>query len=526
VNFASWEYGFLLVATLILFWSLPSRWRIHTLLVSSYYFYMSWDARFVALLLTSTTTYYLCGLGIAKREKSLWQVAGFSLLPGIWLSLCAIFHIQEKLIDNSTLLTAYCLPPVMVIAHQWIGRPRSAEDRQKAFLGLALIINLALLGFFKYFNFFADSTTALLDRCGLHTEWFFPQVILPVGISFYTFQAISYVVDIRNGKIKPTDCFVTFATYLAFFPQLVAGPIERSAKLLPQFLNPAKWDPTHLQVGLRLLLIGFFKKLFVADNCAIIANHVFSGEAGELNTAWALLGVLAFAFQIYGDFSGYSDIARGSARLLGIELTLNFKSPFNALNPSDFWRRWHITLSTWFRDYVYIPLGGNRSSKWKISRNLAIAMILAGLWHGAAWTFILWGAYHAFILIVFHHSHKWQRLSESGRSGKLISWALMSVLTLLGWAIFRAESMAQLNIWWTSIFQWQVEGALDWQKPTQWLALHIVPLLLLQWATRNKCDESSLDQVHWIGRGFIYMFLLLLTASSMVNDKDFIYFQF
>ncbi len=426
----------------------------------------------------------------------------------------------------SGFVSAFALPVIMLTAHAGIGRIADQKARSKTFLWLALGINLGLLAFFKYFNFFVESTAAMLTQIGLEPSWTLLNIVLPVGISFYTFQAISYVVDIHKGRIQPTGDFTTFATYLAFFPQLVAGPIERSTGLLPQLLKPPNWETNHLHSGARLLLVGFFKKVFVADNCAILASHVFSTHSSELNTAWALIGVTAFAFQIYGDFSGYSDIARGSARLLGIQLTLNFRLPYLALNPSDFWRRWHITLSTWFRDYVYIPLGGNKETAWMTCRNLALAMLLAGLWHGASWTFILWGAYHALLLGAFHQSQLWQQTAAANWPRKAAAWLLMLVLTLLGWAIFRAESIPQLFDWLNALGQWHNPDALDWRKPSRWLWLHIVPLLLLQGATFKQEDEASLSHLHWAARGVVYLLLFILTVTSMVNDKEFIYFQF
>ena len=526
MNFVSLEYGCLLVVAFILFWISPQPWRIRLLFAASYLFYMAWDVRFVALLLASTTTYYLCGLGIANKHKSLRKIALFASLPGVWLGLCAAFEIQEKTISNEALIAAFSFIPIMLGGSQLIGKMSSDQGRRKGFLWLALGINLGLLGFFKYFNFFAESVGGLVEQFGLTSSWTLTHIILPVGISFYTFQAISYIVDIKNEKTKPTNCFITFGTYLAFFPQLIAGPIERSTKLLPQLEAPRKWDNAHLQIGLRLLLIGFFKKLFVADNCAILANYVFAPDNLEINTAWALLGVVAFAFQIYGDFSGYSDMARGSARLLGIELTMNFCFPYFALNPSEFWRRWHITLSSWFRDYVYIPLGGNQGTWVATCRNLTITMVLAGLWHGAAWTFILWGAYHACLLMAFHYCPRWQQACQSGRAARFACWVGMCGFTLFGWAIFRSDSIFQFYLWFTGIFQCQAIGVMEWEKPARWLLLHIGPLLLLQCATIKDRNEASLDHHHWLTRGFIYLLLFIFTVTSMVNDQEFIYFQF
>lgn len=526
MNFISFEYAILLLAAFVLFWISPNIWRVRLLFGMSYLFYMAWDIRFVALLLASSTTYYLCGLGIANRPKSPRTIAAYSMLPGTWLLMCAAFGLQGKVVSTPVLLVAFSFIPVMLLSNYYIAKSEGRQARQLGYMWLALGINLGLLGFFKYFNFFAGSIGDWVGQFGFSVSWTLTHIILPVGISFYTFQAISYIVDIKAGKTKPTDCYVTFSTYLAFFPQLIAGPIERSSNLLPQLTNPAKWEVGHLHVGVRLLLVGLFKKLFVADNCAIIANHVFSAGHPELNTAWALLGVLAFAFQIYGDFSGYSDIARGSARLLGIELTVNFRFPYIALNPSEFWRRWHITLSNWFRDYVYIPLGGNRGTHWKTHRNLAIAMVLAGLWHGAAWTFVIWGTYHAGLLMVFHRLTWWQKACKSGRIMRFACWMLMTGLTLIGWAIFRSESVAELYLWVDGLFQWHVTGAMGFEKPARWLLLHIVPLLLLQWVTFKECDEASLDGCHWVMRGFIYLLLFICTITSIAHDQEFIYFQF
>jgi len=523
MSFVSWQYGFLLAAAFVLYWSVPGPWRIRLLLAASYIFYAAWDIRFISLLLASTSTYYFCGLAIANKPRPLREVFTYTCLPGIWLVLCLLL---KKPVPVSGLVWAFALPVIMLVSHVLIQRMTERDSRCKAFLWLALGVNLGLLGFFKYFNFFAESGAALLNQLGLETDWTLLNIVLPVGISFYTFQAISYVVDIQKNKVQPTSDFTTFATYLAFFPQLVAGPIERSTGLLPQLLKPPCWIIDHLYSGARLLLIGFFKKIFVADNCAILANHVFSTPSAELNTAWALLGVSAFAFQIYGDFSGYSDIARGSARLLGIELTINFRLPYLALNPSEFWRRWHITLSTWFRDYVYIPLGGNKGTAWKTCRNLTLAMLLAGLWHGASWNFVLWGAYHALLLGIFHHSLLWQQTTTATWPRKVAAWLLMFALTLLGWAIFRAESFPQLFDWLQALSQWHNPDALDWRKPSRWLWLHIVPLLLFQAVTFNQDDESSLSHLHWATRGIILLLLFILTVTSMVSDKEFIYFRF
>jgi len=387
---------------------------------------------------------------------------------------------------------------------------------------------LGALGFFKYFNFFAGSLSDLLTHLGWDPGWTLPHIILPIGISFYTFQSISYAVDVYRGVAKPSNDFFTFAAFVSFFPQLVAGPIERRNDLLPQLETPRKFEITDIHIGLRLILIGLFKKVFVADNCAMLVNYAFDSKT-ILNGPWALLGVLAFAFQIYGDFSGYTDIARGSARLLGIQLNRNFKFPYFAANPSDFWRRWHITLSFWFRDYVYIPLGGNREGALKTFRNLWITMLLAGLWHGARWTFVLWGAYYAALLTLYHVVPVLNRLSEpekNSRGQRIAGAFLMFAFTLVGWAIFRSNNITQLTGWFAAFGNWNSSVATGWVKPGCWWLLHVVPLLLLQAATWKARDEMELGRFPWPVRGLIYTLLFLLVAGSVAPDVEFIYFQF
>ena len=275
------------------------------------------------------------------------------------------------------------------------------------------------------------------------------------------------------------------------------------------------------------MLVGFFKKVFVADNCAVLANYAFA-PGTDLNGYWAVLGVVAFAFQIYGDFSGYTDIARGSARLLGIDLVENFRFPYLARNPSDFWSRWHISLSTWFRDYLYIPLGGNRGGRWQTLRNLGVTMLLAGLWHGASWIFVLWGAYHGALLIAYHFpplnllAGKEERFSWR----TLIALPLMWLLILVGWAIFRSADLPQLWNWCAALGHWQTSLALPWRSSCGWLLIHTVPLILLQLLTLKYRHETGLRHLSWPVKGLVYVLLVLLVVSSSEQDREFIYFQF
>jgi D-alanyl-lipoteichoic acid acyltransferase DltB (MBOAT superfamily) len=400
------------------------------------------------------------------------------------------------------------------------------QRQGKAFMILSILTNLAVLGFFKYFNFFSKSLLSVADDLGIHTGWTLPHIILPVGISFYTFQSISYAVDCHRGKARPCADFVTFAAYLSFFPQLVAGPIERANDLLPQFEKPAVWDNAGFHRGLRLILLGLFKKIFVGDNCAMVANYAFNNQA-ILGGSWSLVGVFAFAFQVYGDFSGYTDIARGSAHMLGIRLNHNFHFPYFASNPSEFWQRWHITLSSWFRDYVYIPLGGNRAGMARTLFNLWLTMLLAGLWHGANWTFILWGAYHGFLLIAYRLIPPLNRLGEQ-KSGWRHAAAVLVMFgfTLAGWVLFRCDTFSQLMGWFHSLTLWSKAGIIAAIKPALWCLAHALPLVAWQMATLPKRDEIENTHWKWPVRGFAYVLVLLAIFSSGAGEVQFLYFQF
>ena len=530
MSFVSWQFALFLPLVFALYWQLPHRGRLLLLFAASYVFYGAWDARFLALLLTSTTVDFLCALAITGRRQRVVRVFSFACLPGAWLSLYSLLPMTWRngpAITTSSLVAGGVFPVILTAAHELLWR-QPAANRPRSFLILSLAINLGLLGFFKYFNFFAGSAASLLAGFGWHADWTLLNIILPVGISFYTFQSISYTVDVYRGRTQPTSDFPTFATYIAFFPQLVAGPIERSTDLLPQLQRPAMWDTTNFHRGCRLLLIGFFKKVFVADNCALLANYAFDPKT-PLNGGWAVLGVLAFAFQIYGDFSGYSDIARGAARVLGIHLSRNFAFPYFARTPSEFWQRWNITLSSWFRDYVYIPLGGNRHGNGRTLRNLAITMLLAGLWHGASWTFVLWGGYYGVLLIVYRMVPVLNALDNTKATSRwqtIFSISLMWVLTLLGWALFRSQSMVELMKWFAALGNWSTTGAVDCIKPACWWLIHVVPLLLIQIATWQERDDVEIAHWHWPLRGLAYALLFLMVATSAVSDQEFIYFQF
>jgi alginate O-acetyltransferase complex protein AlgI len=313
------------------------------LLIASYYFYAAWDYRFLALLAASTLVDYACGIVLGKLTD---------------------------------------------------------QRRRRVVLWLSIGFNLTMLGFFKYFNFFADNLHALFMALGWQLDFVTLRVLLPIGISFYTFVTMSYVIDVYRREIEPTRHLVDFAVFVAYFPHLVAGPILRATALLPQIARPRIVTRAQVREGLWLIAWGFFQKIFVADNLAPLASRVFAPDAHPAGVN-VLLGTYAFAFQIYGDFAGYSNIARGTSKLMGIELIENFRFPYLVLTPQAFWRHWHISLSTWLRDYLYKPLGGSRGTAWQTRRNLMITMLLGGLWHGAAWTFILWGLYQAVLLILY-----------------------------------------------------------------------------------------------------------------------------
>jgi D-alanyl-lipoteichoic acid acyltransferase DltB (MBOAT superfamily) len=323
---------------------------------------------------------------------------------------------------------------------------RTMEDRpssRRAMLGLSLAVNLGLLGTFKYFNFFAGNVAAALSAMGLSVSTPVLSVVLPVGISFYTFQELSYAIDVYRGTLRARRNLIDFALFVCFFPQLVAGPIERAAHLLPQVEHPRAWSWSRSHDALFLIVWGFFKKLVIADNAGVIANKVFALESPGFYVLWA--GVFAFAIQIYGDFSAYSDIARGTARWLGFDLMRNFDHPYMARGPVEFWRRWHISLSSWFRDYVYIPLGGSRGGSARAAGNLLATFLISGLWHGASWNYVIWGAYHGLLVLA-------SRLLTGPRPVRPARVALvaplqiagMFVLASIGWLIFRETDIHML----------------------------------------------------------------------------------
>lgn len=407
----------------------------------------------------------------------------------------------------------------------------------KVWATLNIVLNLGILALFKYYDFFVTEFTQLFH---ISSDGLLLRVILPVGISFYTFQALSYSIDVYRQKIEPTKDIVAFFAYIAFFPQLVAGPIERATNLLPQFLKKREFDYGTATDGMRQILWGLFKKIGVADSCAAYVDQVYSCYQTQSGST-LLLAAVFFAFQIYGDFSGYSDIAIGTAKLFGIRLMSNFKVPYFSRDIAEFWRRWHISLNTWFRDYVYIPLGGSRVSKAKVVRNTFIIFLLSGFWHGANWTFILWGAYHAVMflpLILLGKNRKYTNQIAEGR--RLPTWneagrmLLTFLIVMVGWIIFRAPGIPTLVNYLKGLAQVDTLCASYrfFSLPELWPTnFYIIIMLVVEWIHRNR--QHGLDFVGqhpaWV-RVAICLVLCLCVEyyflKSMGSPSSFIYFQF
>jgi D-alanyl-lipoteichoic acid acyltransferase DltB (MBOAT superfamily) len=445
------------------------------IVVASYLFYGWWDWRFLGLLLFSSLLDFGLGLGLARCQKP----AG-----------------------------------------------------RKALLATSLICNLGILGLFKYHDFFAESLAAVLNRLGVAVHYSTLGLVLPVGISFYTFQSMSYTFDVYRGTMVPTRSLVHFLAFVSFFPQLVAGPIERAAHLLPQFAQTRRITMAMLEEGVWLLIWGLFKKVVLADNLAPLVDLVYG--ATEYQGPAVVLGTIAFGLQIYCDFSGYSDMARGAARLLGFDIMWNFRLPYTATNLRDFWRRWHISLSTWLRDYLYISLGGNRRGPARTYLNLWLTMLLGGLWHGAAWNFVLWGAWHGLGLMV-HRLLSSLGLTQAppahgmaARGSKLAraaAWLGTMLCVFYGWLLFRARSLDQIVC--------MTAALTDWTAPV-WLgsyAINLVvlamPLVLMQWWQHRTGDLlAPLRLRRWaVGllEGLLVVAILLFWEKASV---PFIYFQF
>lgn len=451
-------------------------------IVASYVFYGWWDWRFLFLIAFTTSCSFLNGLAISHFQK----------------------------LKRNVLAKAFSIGNI--------------------------VINLAILGVFKYYNFFAESLQTLLLSMNLHLDYPTLHVILPVGISFYTFQALSYTIDVYRNKISPTRDVLAFFAFVCFFPQLVAGPIERATNLLPQFQGKRTFDYSTAVDGCRQMLWGFFKKVVIADNCARYVNIVFDNH-NTIGSYPLFLGALFFTFQIYGDFSGYSSIAIGCSKLFGIKLQSNFRMPYFSRDVAEFWKRWHISLNKWFVDYVYIPLGGSRVSKVKVIRNIFAIFLLSGLWHGANWTYVTWGLYHACLflpLILLNKNHKYSGGLCEGKIfpslKEVLNMLLTFVLVMFGWIIFRATSLTQAFEYVKQLFSFKATNLEIILPDSLWLVCVTVVALLVEWWNRNESHEFSKIIPNIFLRNLVYFILIAgIYVSYMItidDDTTFIYFQF
>ena len=405
-----------------------------------------------------------------------------------------------------------------------------APQKRKLLIWFSVLFNIGLLMFFKYFNFFSQSAGKLFSLFGLKADFVTLNLVLPIGISFYTFQSLSYTLEVYKRKLKGTSDLVSYAAFIGFFPQLVAGPIERAANMLPQFYKPRSFDYSKCVGGLQLILWGLFKKVVVADTCAKLANNAFDNYR-HLDGSYLIFGAIYFSFQIYGDFSGYTDIARGLGKLLGFDLKINFMYPYFSRNIGEFWRRWHISLSSWFRDYLYIPLGGSLGSKSKTLRNTAIVFLVSGFWHGANWTFICWGALHGlyYVPLVAMNKHKTYNNTVAENKNFPNAKELVSILTtfalvVFAWIFFRSDSLQNALEYIRRIFsihKFDFPGKYD-------ALLVVVAMLIIDWVGRHH--ESALSAFvrnrHFIVRYTVYMLLGLWVYANFSGQNEFIYFRF
>ncbi|MFN0023171.1 MAG: MBOAT family O-acyltransferase [Parvularculaceae bacterium] len=533
--FNSTVFFIFFAAFFAVYWRIANRLRAQNLLilVASLFFYGWWDERFLILIAASTATDFIIALGASGERVR----AGDLRKAGLYLGLVSLAATAPTFGESWRwlLLTgAYAIlaaAAVMLIE-------RSRGDRRRTWLIASLVANLGLLATFKYFSFFTDSFMAAAEQIGFAVNAPMMNIVLPIGISFYTFQSLSYTIDVWRGDMRPTRRLIDFAAFVTFFPQLVAGPIERAKALLPQFEVRRVWNAEMAGEGAMLFLWGLYKKTVIADNLAPIVNAAFAAPA-ETAPALMLLGILGFAVQIYCDFSGYSDMARGLARMLGFELMINFDLPYFSRTPSEFWRRWHISLSSWLRDYLYVPLGGNRGGKLATYRNLFLTMLLGGLWHGAAWTFIVWGTFHGAILALYRALSIDALIARANGSGAIIvnagAWAVMSCLTLTGWTVFRAQSMSDAGYALAGAFQLESVRSLA-ALPEASIVLSLTAPLIAAGianrffapAMRGLVDEArNAGALPALARFSVVLMLACSVAFlSAEGQQDFIYFDF
>lgn len=480
--FNSIDFAVFLPIVFLLYWLLANKsLKLQNALIvlASYVFYGWWDWRFLSLILFSTLVDYTIGIKL-KSEKN--------------------------------------------------------QTKRKILLWTSICVNLGFLGFFKYANFFLDNFTAAFSFFGSEIATHSLDIILPVGISFYTFQTLSYTIDVYKQKLEPTNDFIVFSAFVSFFPQLVAGPIERATNLLPQFYKKRTFELSKAVDGMRQILWGLFKKIVIADSCAELANHIFNNSA-EMNGSTLVLGALFFTFQIYGDFSGYSDIAIGTSRLFGFNLMQNFKFPYFSRDIAEFWRRWHMSLSTWFRDYLYIPLGGSRGGTWMKVRNTFLIFIVSGFWHGANWTFIVWGTLHAIYFLPLLLTNKNRNNLEIVAQGnylptarELLQMLSTFTLTVFAWIIFRANDITHAFHYISEIFSASILEApkLTDSKEAIITMLLVFIFIFIEWLGRESQFALEHLGLKWKRPLRHALYYTIIIALFWYNGKEqqFIYFQF
>jgi len=476
--FNSIDFAIFLPIVFALYWLLKKaniKVQNGLLVVASYFFYACWDWRFLALIIFSTIVDYLVGIGLSTQDN---------------------------------------------------------KGKRKFLLLVSVLVNLGFLGFFKYFNFFLESFTEAFSFFGADISGNSLDIILPVGISFYTFQTLSYSIDVYRKKLEPTKDILAFSAFVSFFPQLVAGPIERATNLFPQFKVKRTFDYAKAIDGMRQILWGLFKKIVIADNCATYANEIFNNSA-QYSGSTLVVGAIFFSFQIYGDFSGYSDIAIGVSRLFGFDLKRNFAFPYFSRNIGEFWRRWHISLSTWFRDYLYIPLGGSRGNAWVKIRNVFIIFIVSGFWHGSNWTFIVWGFLHALFflpLILTKSNRKHIDVVAQGRYLPSLKEVCLMLLTFslasFAWIFFRAESLEHAYSYIVGIPTWSLFSMPEVFPKT--LVVLLVIFMMVEWLGREQ--EFAIAKLgvkwKWPFRYAMYYGIILTMVLFGGEVQQFIYFQF
>lgn len=479
--FNSLDFAIFLPIVFILYWFVANKnlkLQNFLIVVSSYLFYGWWDWRFLSLIIFSTIIDYSIGVRLSKEENQL---------------------------------------------------------KRKTLLWISIGVNLGFLGFFKYYNFFLDNFISAFSFFGMDINANSLNIILPVGISFYTFQTLSYTIDVYKRNLEPTKDIITFSAFVSFFPQLVAGPIERATNLLPQFYKKRQFDYSKAIDGMRQILWGLFKKIVIADNCAYYANEIFNNSA-DYGGSTLVLGALFFTFQIYGDFSGYSDIAIGTSRLFGFNLMQNFAFPYFSRDIAEFWRRWHISLSSWFRDYLYIPLGGSRGGTWMKFRNTFSIFIVSGFWHGANWTFIAWGALNAVYFLPILLTKNNRRNLDTVAEGKYLpsfkefsSIALTFGLTVIAWIFFRADNITHAKNYLLTIFSRTIFAPID--NIPFGLFFIMLFFISIEWLNREKqFGLARFEKDNWvftiIDKTIILVTFWMIVIWNSSKEVEFIYFQF